>query len=237
MSRRLAVFAIVEAGGRHHISMTPAVGDDAGDVALGVKPVGRKHLVELPAHPLFHIPVGQAEQLHARRGGLLRHRDPGVAKRVVHGDGDRLVRVQRHGFLAVYHHLPANGEEPAVAFEPAHRRGTQFLQELPVAQGDADGVHGRVVEFAHGLNVRRRQVFAHQAVHPLAARHDDMPALDLVQFASAVIDDRDILGGLRRRAVVDDPRHRAGQTDAGGVVGPIQLLEVDAVVQHIRQRV
>ena len=225
------MFAVVKTGGRHHVGVPPAVRDDAGDIAFGIETVFRKHLRELFPHTPFHVGIGQREQLHTGSSRLLRHGYPGVAERVVHGQHRGFIRIQGHRFLAVNDHLPAQAEEPAVTFEPAHCGRAQFLQELPVAQRHVDGVHGRMVEGGHGGLVFRRQVLAHQPVHPLAAGHDDFFRPDLVQLAALVIDDGYALRGIRR-TVVHHAGNGGGQAHAGRLAGLVKFLPVDAVEQH-----
>src|SRR6185312_4200844 len=69
--RGLAVIAKKESRRIDDIGMAPAVGDDAGNVPPGVKPVVAEELGELRTHRRFDLHVAHVEQLHARERALL----------------------------------------------------------------------------------------------------------------------------------------------------------------------
>ena len=87
--------AVVEAGRRNHIGMSPAVGNYAGYIPFRIKTIGSKHLVELLADTTFNSGERQAEEPHSCGGSLLVCRKPGNTERVIHGQYGGLAGIKR----------------------------------------------------------------------------------------------------------------------------------------------
>src|SRR3954469_3522400 len=86
--RRLSIFTKKEARLRIHVGVAPAIQNDSGDVALGIKTSPAKHRCELVADPLFVIAKRSAEHLCASAVPLFFGRQPGIRIQNFYGEDD-----------------------------------------------------------------------------------------------------------------------------------------------------
>ena len=222
--RRRAVTAEIKPGLRRDIGMSPAVQDDGGDIALGVKPGHAEQFLHLFAHLDFNIPVTVGEQLVAAHNGLRLQRQALAEIRNVECQHRRFGRVQGVCF-AVDQHLFAQVRVPAEAAEPLGRGNAQAFHELPVAHGHVDRQDGRVVELLVGLFVGFGQITQYVLVDPAAAGHDHAPCPDPVEFAAPVVNHVHKVGVVRF-AVVFNVHGSGVKPDSNGLPGPVERLPI-----------
>src|SRR5262249_29588542 len=133
--RGFAVRAEEETRLRIQVSVSPAIEDDASDVALGIEASGCEHSLELLADAAFDLREAGAQQFGAPAVALLLGRHSRIGIKNFQGQHDRRIRADDGRVSAEGGDL-SDFYVVADAFEPAASRNATFVEKLPVAHGD-----------------------------------------------------------------------------------------------------
>src|SRR5215471_144583 len=141
----LSIEAEKESRWRINESMTKAVQNDSGNIALGIETRRPEHFVHLLANlPLVPRKGGGEDfrashlSLHARWQSRFGEVDKECQNSGKIGSDNVCVLTKRCG--------PSHIDRPRKTFEPGGARDAQFVEEAPVANRDVCGHIGRVVE-------------------------------------------------------------------------------------------
>src|SRR5690349_17120372 len=112
--------------------MTPAIENDAGDIAFCIEVVSAEHICQLLTNLALVLPKGSGNQLGAAACLLLFHRQPRPAEENLQRKNHRRVRTDFLYFRSESWNR-ANASVNAHSFEPVAARDAHSVEEPPIA--------------------------------------------------------------------------------------------------------
>src|SRR5579863_2340532 len=151
--RGLAVSPEEEAGLRTAERVSPAIEDDACDVALGIEAGTREHVVELLADASLVFAIGRPQQLGAALRPLFIGRQAGIEERHIKSQDGWRIRPEGLPVAPERDHL-ADFRPVADPFEPAPAGDAELIKEPPVSQRDVRDHVRRAMKLRVGVAMR-----------------------------------------------------------------------------------
>ena len=190
---RLTIAPKEEPGLRTEIGMSPAIQDNAGDVAPRVEAAAREHIAELLTDLALVIFERCSQQLCAAALPLLFGGSARVGVQNFQGEHDRRVWTDGWIFNARQRQL-ANVHVVAQAFKPTTTAHSQLVQKPPVSHRNVHHHAGGAVKLRIGLALGLREILHNVLGRPTTARHDSGARLHAIQLALLRIYDRNGVG-------------------------------------------
>jgi len=163
--------------------VAPAIEDDGGDVALGVKTGGRKHLRKLVADAAFVFVERSGEEFGAAALTLGFGAEAWVREKDFYGEDGRRVRAELRRGVADESHAAEFDVVTDVSTEPAASGDAKFCEEAPITDGHVGHDAGRAKKLRVGGALSRRKIGDDVFGGPTATGHNGGARADAKQFA------------------------------------------------------
>ena len=163
--------------------MAPAIEDDAGDVALGVKVGGRKHLRELIADAAFVLTEGSGEKFSATTVALGLGRKARIGEKDFYGEDCGRVGTELRRDVADERYAAEFDVVADVSAEPATSGNAKFCEEAPIAHGDVGHDAWRAEKLRVGGALSGWKVGDDAFAGPTAAGHHGGTGTDAKKLA------------------------------------------------------